>query len=136
LVSVHNQIVFSLGTDRNSCGQAAPLGACPPARGQAAFVRHAAGDVTAAVGGSCCCFEGSGTGGTRREREARVVRGKASATSRRRTLGGGGGGGGGGGSKGGMILIPRRVAHLWASNTGMMKRDESTTRCPQREESA
>ena len=66
LVSVHNQIAYV----RNSCGQAAPLGAFPPARGQAAFVRHAAGDVTAAVAGSCCCFEGSGTEG--REREARV----------------------------------------------------------------
>ena len=70
LVSVHNQPVFSMGIDHNSCGQAVPLGAFPPARGQAAFVRHAAGDVTAAGAGSCCCFEGSGTGG--REREARV----------------------------------------------------------------
>jgi hypothetical protein len=66
LVSVQNHVA----SDRNYCSQAAPLGAFPPTRGQAAFVRHAAGDVTAAVADSCCCFKGSGTGG--REREARV----------------------------------------------------------------
>jgi hypothetical protein len=49
LVSVHNQHKAFTGIDRNSREQALPLGAFPPARGNAVFVRHSAGDVTAAV---------------------------------------------------------------------------------------
>ena len=49
LVSVHNHVVTSKGIDRNSSDEALTLGAFPPARRQAAFVRHTAGDITAAA---------------------------------------------------------------------------------------
>jgi hypothetical protein len=69
LVSVHNHVVTSKGIDRNSSDEALTLGAFPPILEHTAFVRHAAGDVTAAVAGSCCrcCFEDAAhEGGTQR----------------------------------------------------------------------
>jgi hypothetical protein len=69
LVSVHNHVVTSKGIDRNSSDEALTLGAFPPVLEHTAFVRHAAGDVTAAVAGSCCrcCFEDAAReGGTQR----------------------------------------------------------------------
>jgi hypothetical protein len=50
LVSVYNQHFGSIRTNGSSCDEALPLGAFPPSRGIAAFVRDAAaGDVTAAA---------------------------------------------------------------------------------------